>query len=118
MALLGEALGFRRGGRPDKTWPEGQFSSKPAKDILQGLSRGLETPVFTYTEQLDALTCAGYALWDVVKVCSIRNSEDASGSWLRAEDRFWLGGGRHTHTVYGKTIHSKDLALRQEEAWS
>ena len=94
-------------------------------------------------------------MWDVVKVCSIRNSEDASirdkeandirglvelvpsirrivfsgagsarlflslqRSWLRAEDRFWLGGGRHTHTVYGKTIHSKDLALRQEEAWS
>ena len=23
--------------------------------------------------------------------------------------------GRHTHTVFGKTIHSKDLALGQEE---
>ena len=91
-------------------------------------------------------------MWDVVKVCSIRNSEDASirdkeandirglvelvpsirrivfsgagsarlflslqRSWLRAEGRFCLGGGRHTDTVFGKTLHSKDLALRQEE---
>ena len=152
MALAGEALGFRRGGHTDQAWPEGQFTSKPAKDILQGLARGLETPVFTYAEQLAALTGAGYALWDVVKACRIRNSEDASirdkeandiqglvelvpsirrivfsgaasarlflsmqRSWLRADNRFWLGGGRHTHTVFGKTVHSKDLPSRPEE---
>ena len=87
MALAGEALDFRRGGCPDKTWPEGQFSSKPAKDILQGLTRGLETPVFTYTKQLEALTGAGFVLWDVVKACSIRNSEDASIRDKEANDQ-------------------------------
>ena len=36
-------------------------------------------------------------------------------SWLKSEGRFWLGGGRHTQTVFGKTINSKYLASTQEE---
>ena len=75
--LVGEALGFRRGGPREGEWPLGQFTSKPAKDILEGL-RQAEAPVLAYEQQVEGLTGAGYALWDVVSRCTIRNSEDAS----------------------------------------
>jgi G:T/U-mismatch repair DNA glycosylase len=75
--MAGEALGFRRGGPcgEEGAWPL-QWDTRPARDILTGL-RG-EGPVLGYSQQVEALTKAGYALWDVVKQCRIRNSEDAS----------------------------------------
>jgi len=76
--LVGEALGFRRGGpQSDKDWPQGQFSMKPSKDILQTLEK-VDCPVLDYDHQIEALTEAGFALWDVVARCTIINSDDSS----------------------------------------
>jgi len=38
--IVGEALGFRRGGpQGDRDWPLEQFSRKPSKDILEALNK-------------------------------------------------------------------------------
>ena len=75
--ITGEALGFRRGGPyTENPWPN-QFKTKPAKDIIAGLTR-TEAPVLSYPQQVQCLTSKGYALWDVVKECRIKNSDDTS----------------------------------------
>ena len=75
--IAGEALGFRRGGpHLDKPWPH-QFQTKPAKDILAGLIQ-VSAPILSYREQVEQVTGAGYALWDVVKECNVKNSDDGS----------------------------------------
>ena len=139
--VVGEALGFRRGG---------PFPSKPAKDILEGLHQCEDTPELGYQDQVEALTAAGYVLWDVVRSCRIRNSEDASikdkepnnirglldavpsikrivfsgkasaklflgmnKAWLN-EGSWRLGGGSHTEEVFGKLLkrkHEEQLLL-------
>jgi len=77
--IVGEALGFRRGGHKggERDWPLEQFSMKPSKDIIEALEK-VESPILDYNHQLETLTAAGFALWDVVGRCTIRNSEDSS----------------------------------------
>ena len=60
----------------DRDWPN-QFPTKPAKDILAGLDQ-VSAPILSYQLQVEQLTCAGFALWDVVKECIIKNSDDTS----------------------------------------
>lgn len=75
--IVGDALGWRRGGpKQDQVWPY-QWDKAPAKDILAGLLH-TEAPVLPYSEQVSSLTKAGFALWDIVKTCSIKNSDDTS----------------------------------------
>eukprot|EP00092_Neocalanus_flemingeri_P072920 GFUD01089858.1.p1 GENE.GFUD01089858.1~~GFUD01089858.1.p1 ORF type:complete len:241 (-),score=54.69 GFUD01089858.1:131-853(-) len=75
--IAGEALGFRRGGpHMEREWPD-QFQTKPAKDILSGLFQ-VSAPILSYQDQVAQLTGAGFALWDVVKECGIKNSDDTS----------------------------------------
>ena len=75
--IAGEALGFRRGGPHwEREWPD-QFQTKPAKDILSELLQ-VSAPILSYQEQLDKLTGAGFALWDVVRDCGIKNSDDTT----------------------------------------
>lgn len=75
--IAGDALGWRRGGpRIDQIWPH-QWDKTPAKDILAGLHHP-EAPILSYSEQVSSLTKAGFALWDIVKSCTIRNSDDTS----------------------------------------
>lgn len=75
--IAGDALGWRRGGpKLDQMWPH-QWDKTPAKDILAGLHHP-EAPIMTYAEQVLSLTQSGFALWDIVKCCTIRNSDDTS----------------------------------------
>jgi len=76
--IVGEALGFRRGGpKGERAWPLDQFAMKPAKDILEALKK-VDSPILDYKHQVETLTESGFALWDVVGRCTIRNSEDSS----------------------------------------
>ena len=75
--IAGEALNFRRGGpHCEKNWPN-QFQTKPSKSIIEGL-QNTSAPILSYEDQVERLTEAGYALWDVVRECDIRNSDDNS----------------------------------------
>ena len=75
--IVGEALGFRRGGpNMDQPWPH-QFDTKPSKIIIEQLEH-TSAPVLTYQQQVEVLTEAGFALWDVVAECTIKNSDDNS----------------------------------------
>ena len=60
----------------ERDWPD-QFKTKPAKDILAGMLQA-SAPILSYQEQVDQLTGAGFALWDVVRECGIKNSDDTS----------------------------------------
>ena len=76
--IVGEALGFRRGGpRTEEPWPW-QFLTKPSKSILENITHDSTVPILGYQEQVEALTGAGFALWDVGKECNISNSDDNS----------------------------------------
>ena len=76
--IVGEALGFRRGGPKEAQWPY-QFQTKPSTSILQELTQ-TPAPVLNYQEQVEKLTEAGFALWDVVQECNIKNSDDTTVS--------------------------------------
>ena len=82
--IVGDALGFRRGGDMAEEWPHhfgtntnGSFK-KVAKPILDGLLVGPKDPVISYADQVTRLTNAGYALWDVMHSADIKNSDDTS----------------------------------------
>jgi len=84
--IAGAALGFRRGGPgQDRTWPD-QFQTKPSKSILAVISGEEVGPVLQYEDQVEALTAAGYGLWDVVRQCEITNSDDNSVRKNRPND--------------------------------
>jgi len=77
--IVGEALGFRRGGpEVECQWPY-QFQTKPSQSILQEITQ-TSSPVLNYQEQVDKLTEAGFALWDIIQECNIKNSDDATVS--------------------------------------
>ena len=75
--IVGEALGFRRGGpNCEHDWPF-QFQTKPSKSIIDGLDN-TSASILSYEDQVERLTEAGFALWDVVKECEIKNSDDTT----------------------------------------
>ena len=75
--IAGEALNFRRGGPNfENDWPY-QFQTKPSKSIIDSL-QNTSASVLSYEDQVKRLTEAGFALWDVVRECDIRNSDDNS----------------------------------------
>ena len=47
------------------------------KDIVEHIHHP-NAPVFSYDEQVRSLTAAGYALWDIMGRCNIKNSDDTS----------------------------------------
>jgi len=117
--IVGEALGFRRGGpQGDRDWPLEQFSRKPSKDILEALNK-LQSPILDYNHQVEALTAAGFALWDVVGMCTIRNSEDSSIRDKRPNDirGFLSAFPSIKRVVFSSGATSARLFLTLNRAW-
>ena len=118
--LAGAALGFRRGGaEQDRVWPD-QFSSKPSRSILAVISDQEAGPILQYEDQVEALTAAGYGLWDVVRECEITNSDDNTVRNQRANDiRTLLEVSQPTinRIVFANGKSSAKLFLRMNKTW-
>ena len=116
--IVGEALGFRRGGpAEDKPWPD-QFKTKPSKSVVAVLSSS--GPVLNYQEQVAALTSAGYCLWDVVRECHITNSDDHSVRNQRPNDIRKLVEVNHPtikRIVFASGKTSAKLFVKMNKTW-
>ena len=117
--IAGAALGFRRGGpHQERPWPD-QFQTKPSKSILAVLAEQAG-PILQYEEQVEALTAAGYGLWDVVRECEITNSDDNTVRNHRPNDiRTLLEGSKPTinRIVFASGKTSAKLFLRMNKSW-
>lgn len=116
--IAGEALGFRRGGpRGEAEWPD-QFQTKVAKDILAGLNK-TDAEILGYEEQVKVLLAYGYIMWDIVRSCSIRNSDDTSISDYVPNDIPGLLAQYPTirRIVFSSGKTSAALFARMNRAW-
>jgi G:T/U-mismatch repair DNA glycosylase len=89
--IVGDAFNFRRGGaETEMKWPH-QFGfkkdgspmvvPKPILDALKATKRfdgDGAGPILPYKKQVERLTDNGFVLWDVIRDCTITNSDDTS----------------------------------------
>ena len=61
------------------------YQQTQAAQCIEGL-QNTSAPILSYEDQVGRLTEAGYALWDVVRECDIRNSDDNSVTNSKSND--------------------------------
>ena len=118
--IAGEALGFRRGGpRSEEPWPW-QFLTKPSKSILENVTHDSTVPILNYQEQVETLTAAGFALWDVVRECNISNSDDNSVRDSKPNDVQQFVDSRHPtvkRIVFASGKTSAKIFIKLNKEW-